>query len=89
MRIGNILSKATDLAINTGAALAGSVVGVYIINHDACNDEDTSAIVGITAGVGTYAVTKTVMSTAKRGTINGVNAIRTKLNNRSKNGAVQ
>lgn len=87
--IGNILNKATDMAINTGAALAGAVVGVYIINHDACNDEDTSAIVGVTAGVGTYAISKTVMSTVKNGTVSGVNKIRTKLNRKSKGKSVQ
>lgn len=89
MRIGNIINTASELAIKTGAALAGSVVGVYAINHDVMNDEDVSAVVGITAGVGTYVITKNAMLTVKNGTVNGVNKLRTKLNRKSKGKSVQ
>lgn len=87
MNIGNIFNKATDVAINLAAAGAGALVGVYAINHDILNDEDVSSVTGIVGGVATYTVAKMAMMSAKNGTINGVNTIRTRLSKEAKSEA--
>lgn len=84
IKIGKVINGLVDASINITSAAAGGMVGAYIINHDAMNDQDLSVIVGTTAGVGTYVVTNGALKAVKNGTVATAGKVKTKLSRKSK-----
>jgi hypothetical protein len=79
MKAKNVLVKTgqviNNAAIYSTSAAAGATVLVYCADHDICNDQDTSIIVGIGAGTGTAIVTTTVLKAVENAAYNGARKV--------------
>lgn len=84
MKVGKVLDGVANAAINVTATGAGATVAAYVINHDACNDQDLSLIVGAGSGVATFCVTRSIMRSIKDGTVSTCNKVKTKLSRKAK-----
>lgn len=69
---------ANELVINGTAVAAGTATATYCINHDVCNDQDTSIIVGAVGGASVGVLTEAVLRGAENMVISMFHKIRNK-----------
>lgn len=76
----NILTGTNEVIVTAASVAAGTTTAVYCIEHDVCNNEETSLIVGATAGATTTALTSLAIHSIEAGVLALVSKIKARKN---------